>query len=308
MPRLNRERPHRALLAGLALATLIVGAPAARADDVGSMAGSPSGSQSGRGLTTLRQRGFARLAMSNEPPWAVIRADGSIGGAGPDLVRAVFRRMGIDDVRGVVSSYGAMIPGLMAGRSDLIDSGMFMTPGRCMAVAYSQPDLCDREALIMQHKGRPGPRSYRDVAADPNLLIGVPAGGSEERLALTAGVPPARIVPVPDGPSGMIMLETGRIQIYSLPAMSGRHLLDLWGTRRFDLIPADGTPVMCAGAAFSRDATDLRDAYDRALAALQANGDYARLLTRYGFDPALSLHRTRADLCAAPQPTAGPRP
>lgn len=248
-------------------------------------------------LEVLRQRGVARLAMSNEPPWAIVDADGAVTGAGPDLARAVFRRLGIGDVRPVVSSYGALIPGLMAGRSDTIDSGMFMTPTRCLAVAYSQPDLCDREALIVRRDRTP-PRSYRAVATDPTLRIGVPAGGSEERLALSAGVPAARIVPVPDGTSGMIMLETGRIQIYSLPAMSGAHLVALWGQARFTLATAEGTPVMCAGAAFAKEETGLRDAYDRALASIKADGTYARILTRYGFDPSLGLQHSRAALCA----------
>lgn len=248
-------------------------------------------------LAALRQRGVARLAMSNEPPWAIVDADGAVAGAGPDLARAVFRRMGVPAVQPVVSSYGALIPGLMAGRSDVIDSGMFMTPARCVAVAYSQPDLCDHEALITRRETAP-PRSYRAIASDPTIRIGVPAGGSEERLALAAGVPPARVIPVPDGPSGMTMLETGRIQVYSLPAMSARHLIDLWGGgTRVTLTIAEGTPIMCAGAAFAPGATALRDAYDRALAAIKADGTYARILARYGFDPAPGLQYTRAALC-----------
>lgn len=248
-------------------------------------------------LEALRQRGYARLALSNEPPWAIVDADGQIGGAGPDLARAVMRRMGIQNVQGTVSSYGAMIPGLLVGRSDIIDSGVFITPARCQAVAYAEPDLCDREAFILKRSMDVHIASFQDVAASPAVSIGVPSGGSEERLARAAGVPNARIIPVPDGPSGMILLETGRISAYALPAISARHLIGLWGERNFAVVEAQDAPTMCAGAAFAPDAISLRDAYDQAFSEVKKSGEYTRILTRYGFDPVLSQQYSREALC-----------
>lgn len=248
-------------------------------------------------LAILRQKGYARLALSNEPPWAVVDADGQISGAGPDLARAVLHHMGIQNIQGTVSSYGAMIPGLLVGRSDIIASGVFITPARCQAVAYAEPDLCDREAFILKRGGKVRVASYQDVATSSSVRIGVPSGGSEERLARAAGVPRGRIIPVPDGPSGMILLETGRISAYALPGISARHLIGLWGDRHFVAIEAQDAPTMCAGAAFAPDAASLRDAYDLAFAEVKKSGEYARILTRYGFDPMLSQQYNRADLC-----------
>ena len=50
--------------------------------------------------------------------------------------------------------YGAMIPGLQAGRHDAVTAGLFMKPERCAAVAYSEPVLCDAEAMLVK-KGNP---------------------------------------------------------------------------------------------------------------------------------------------------------
>ncbi|WP_173578454.1 ectoine/hydroxyectoine ABC transporter substrate-binding protein EhuB [Acetobacter fallax] len=253
-------------------------------------------------LEALRKRGYVRLGLSNEPPWTVIDAEGRTGGAGPDLTRAVFQRMGVRELAGVLSTFGALIPGLLARRSDAISSGLFIRPGRCQAVAFSEPDLCDREALLMKMGDHPTLRTYRDVAADASVRIGVPAGGTEQREAQAAGVPADRLLPVPDGPSGMIMLRAGRIQVYSLPASSAQHLADLWQGQKFSLVLVGGTPVMCAGTAFRPDATALRNAYDRVLATLKSDGTYDRILRAHGFDPGLARGHTRRELCGEEAP------
>src|SRR5690606_38586281 len=97
--------------------------------------------------------------------------------------------------------------------------GLFMKAERCAAVAYSEPVLCDAEALAVK-KGNPlGFASYADIAANPDAKIGAPGGGTEEKLALEAGVPRDRVIVVPDGQSGIKMLQDGRIDAYSLPVL-----------------------------------------------------------------------------------------
>lgn len=248
-------------------------------------------------LEKLQKRGYVRIGLSNEPPWTVIDADGQVGGAGPDLTHAVFQRMGVSELQGVLSTFGGLIPGLLAGRSDAISSGLFIQPGRCQAVAFSEPDLCDREAFLMKKDMPLALKTYRDLATNSSLHVGVPAGGTEEREALAAGVPASRLVPVPDGPSGMIMLLAGRIQVYSLPASSAQHLVDLWRGQKFSLVTLEDAPVMCAGTAFSPNAVDLRNAYDRVLAKLKADGTYDRILRAHGFDPSLARGHTREEFC-----------
>src|SRR5215207_2310251 len=84
------------------------------------------------------------LVMTAAPASA---ADGKLSGAAPDVARAIFEKLGIKEVVASISEYGAMIPGLQAGRHDAITAGLFMKPERCAAVAYSEPVLCDAEAM-----------------------------------------------------------------------------------------------------------------------------------------------------------------
>ena len=209
----------------------------------------------GRGckLEQLKAQGFARVAIANEPPFTAVEADGKVSGAAPDVAREMFKRLGVDDIVASISEYGAMIPGLQAGRFDAVTAGLFMKPERCAAVAYSEPVLCDAEALLVK-KGNPkGFKSYEDVAKDANATIGAPGGGTEEKLALEAGVPRDRVIVVPDSQSGLKMLQDGRIDVYSLPVLSINDLVKKAADPDLEVVaPVQGAPVYCDGAAFKK--------------------------------------------------------
>ncbi len=249
-------------------------------------------------LDDLKAQGFARIAIANEPPFTAVAADGSVSGAAPDVAREVFKRLGVPEVVASISEYGAMIPGLQARRHDVITAGLFMKPERCAAVAYSEPVLCDAEALLLP-KGNPkGFKSYADIAADSTAKIGAPGGGTEEKLALEAGVPRDRVIVVPDGQSGVKMLQDGRIDAYSLPVLSISDLMAKAADPNLEMFaPVVGAPVYCDGAAFNKDDTALRDAFDVELAKLKASGEFAAIVEPYGFSAAAAISTSRAQQC-----------
>ena len=251
-------------------------------------------------LEELKAQGFARVAIANEPPFTAVAADGKVSGAAPDVAREVFKRLGVDDIVASISEYGAMIPGLQAGRHDVITAGLFMKPERCAAVAYSEPILCDAEAFALK-KGNPlGLKSYKDIADNPDAKIGAPGGGTEEKLALEAGVPRDRVIVVPDGQSGLKMLQDGRIDVYSLPVLSINDLVSKAQDPNIEVVaPVEGAPVYCDGAAFKKGNEALRDAFDVELAKLKESGEFAKIIEPYGFSAAAAMSTTREKLCAA---------
>lgn len=252
-------------------------------------------------LDNLKEQGFARIAIANEPPFTAVAADGKVSGAGPDVAREVFKRMGVPDVVASISEYGAMIPGLQARRFDAVTAGLFMKPERCRAVSYSQPILCDGEAFAVK-KGNPSNfQSYADIAANPEAKIGAPGGGTEERLALEAGVPRDRVIVVPDGQSGIKMLQDGRIDAYSLPILSIQDLLKKASDPNIEMVgPVKNAPVYCDGAAFRKQDTALRDAFDKELAALKQSGEFAKIVEPYGFSAKVALETNRDAMCGGP--------
>jgi polar amino acid transport system substrate-binding protein len=280
--RARHPRTRIPLAATAALALLALAGPAAHAEGA---------------LERLKEQGYARIAIANEPPWTAIKPDGKVTGAGPELSREIFKRLGVPEVEASVSEYGAMIPGLQARRFDIVDAGLFIKPERCRAVIFSEPNLCDAEALAVKQGNPKGILTYADIAAS-DARVGVPGGGTEERLALQAGVPRDRAVVVPDGQSGIKMLQDGRIDAYALPTLSIRDLLSKADDQNLEIItPVKDTPVFCAGAAFNKEDTDLRDAYDRVLAEMKQSGDLAKLVEPFGFPAEAASLTTREALC-----------
>ncbi|MDX0852893.1 ectoine/hydroxyectoine ABC transporter substrate-binding protein EhuB [Sinorhizobium medicae] len=271
----------RIALTHLAVATLL--APSAFADDAR--------------IQQLKEQGFARISIANEPPFTAVGADGKVSGAGPDVARAVFEKMGIGDVEASINEYGAMIPGLQAKRFDAITAGLYMKPERCNAVAYSQPILCDGEGFLVKKELEKEVTSYEAVAKT-GLQIGVLSGSSEEKYAIAAGVPRANITIIPDGPSGVKMLRDGRIAVVATTALSISNLaLQAADDGLVSVIPVAGTPISCDGAAFNKSDTAVRDAFDVELANLKKSGEFARIVEPYGFSAKSAMSTTRAELC-----------
>ncbi|MDI6025142.1 ectoine/hydroxyectoine ABC transporter substrate-binding protein EhuB [Corticibacterium sp. UT-5YL-CI-8] len=261
----------------------------------------PSSAQDNAKLEQLKAQGFARVAIANEPPYTAVGADGKVSGAAPDVAREVFKRLGVPDIVASISEYGAMIPGLQAGRHDVVTAGLFMKPERCAAVVYSEPVLCDAEALLVK-KGNPkGFKSYADFAKD-GATVGAPGGGTEEKLALDAGVPRAQVIVVPDGQSGLKMVQDGRIDAYSLPVLSINDLMKKAADENLEVIaPVEGAPVYCDGAAFKKGDEALRDAFNVELAKMKESGEFAKIIEPYGFSAAAAMSTTTAKLCAPAQ-------
>ena len=248
-------------------------------------------------LEQLKEQGFARIAIANEPPWTIVTTGGEVSGAAPDLARAVLNKMGVKDVVASVSEYGAMIPGVQARRFDMVAAGLFIKPERCEAVLFSQPDLCDAESFMIKAGNPLNLKSFADVASS-GATIGVVGGGTEEKLAIEAGVDRANIVVVPDPQSGTKLLQDGRIDVYALPVLSISDLLKKAEDSSLSMFaPVENTPIYCAGVAFRKQDGALRDAYDVALAEMKASGEFAAIIEPYGYSADAAMKQTRENLC-----------
>jgi polar amino acid transport system substrate-binding protein len=248
-------------------------------------------------LKELQDQGFARIAIANEPPFTAVAGDGKVSGAGPDVARAVFKALGIESVEATVTEYGAMIPGVQARRVDAITAGLYMKPERCEAVAYSEPVLCDGEGFLMKKELTETVKTFADLAS-AGLQIGTFSAGSEEKYALAAGVAQDKITYIPDGPSGVKMLQDGRIDVLVTTALSINSLAmqaadDTLGT----VLPVADAPVSCDGAAFNAEDVALRDAFDVELKKLKDSGEFKAIIEPYGFSADVALSTSRAVLC-----------
>ncbi len=247
-------------------------------------------------LDTAKTQGFIRVGIANEPPYTQVSPDGNVTGCEPDVLRAVCKRLGIDEVQGIITPYESMIPGLNANRWDVIAAGLFMKESRCGQVLYSEPVIVSTESFATP-KGNPkGILTVADIIADPSLRVAVLPGGFEEGVLKTANVPAGQQVKVNDGRSGLEALTANRADAFMLPTLSLKSLAE--NDTSFDITePVEDAPRTGSGAAFRQADTAFHEAYNKELAAFKATPEFAEILDKWGFDPTVVEGVTSAELC-----------
>ena len=79
-------------------------------------------------LERARKNGYIRVGFANEAPFGYATPEGKLTGEAPEVAKAVLKEMGINQVDGVLTEFGSLIPGLQAGRFDIIAAGMKRSP------------------------------------------------------------------------------------------------------------------------------------------------------------------------------------
>src|ERR1700693_4135130 len=69
-------------------------------------------------LEKARKQGFIRVAFTNEDPFSYVTPAGKLEGEDVDIARVVLKKMGIDEIDGVLTEWGTLIPALKANRVD----------------------------------------------------------------------------------------------------------------------------------------------------------------------------------------------
>ena len=249
-------------------------------------------------LEDMKERGYAIVAVANEPPYSDIKSDGYVTGAAPEVARAVMKKLGVPDLKAQLVPYGSMIPALQARRVDMATSGLYIKPKRCESIIYSEPDLCGAEAFAVKAGNPHNLKTYEDIAANPELLMTTCAGCAEEAYALERGVQPEQIKVFTDPPSGIKMLQQGRVDVFALSGLGTQDLLKKTNDPELELVmPVKGVPMGCAGAAFNAADKEFRDLYDQALKELKDSGEFAAIIEPYGFSTEATLAVKRDDFC-----------
>ena len=259
-------------------------------------AGGPASGAASNLLELAKTQGFIRVGIANEPPYTQVDADGTVTGCEPDVLRAVCKRLGIDEVQGIITPYESMIPGLNANRWDVIAAGLFMKESRCAQVLYSEPVIVSTESFATP-KGNPkGITSVAAILADPSLRIAVLPGGFEEGVLKTANVPASQQVKINDGRSGLEALKANRADAFMLPTLSLQALAA--DDSSFDVSePLDDAPRTGSGAAFRQADSAFHEAYNKELEAFKATPEFTEILTKWGFDASVVEGVTAQELC-----------
>ncbi|MGN7408062.1 ectoine/hydroxyectoine ABC transporter substrate-binding protein EhuB [Sporosarcina sp. SAFN-010] len=243
--------------------------------------------ESGSKLEDLKEKGVVKVGFANEKPYAY-EEDGELQGAAVAIAKAVFENLGIDEVDGKLSEFGNLIPGLGAGKFDVITAGMAITPDRCKNVAFGEPEIKYGEGLIVETGNPMNLKSYKDIAANPDVKVAVMSGATEKEFMIKEGVNESQIMMVPDIPASFSAVESGRAAVTTGTEMTIKMALEsanidkLEFVNEFEQPEIEGVPSYGA-AAFLNEDDELREAYNAELKKMKENGEIAALIEPFGF-------------------------
>jgi polar amino acid transport system substrate-binding protein len=251
-------------------------------------------------LERARDSGFIRVGFANEAPYGYATPDGQLTGESPEVAKAVLSRMGIEEVDGVLTEFGSLIPGLLAGRFDIVAAGMFITPARCEQVQFSEPSYGIGQAFLVAEGNPHGIVDYSSIADNADLTLAVMAGAVEAGYAADAGVPDGQVQTLPDQSSLLSAVRAGRADAAALTAPSIAEMAEQDGvesTPPFGEVA--GQSVMGHGGfAFRKEDTALYEEFNRHLVEFIGTEEHIELVTPFGFGEGYLPNLTTEELCA----------
>jgi polar amino acid transport system substrate-binding protein len=250
-------------------------------------------------LQRIQRTGEVRIGYANETPFAYTTPDGTVTGESPEIAKKVFAKLGVKKVDAVLTEWGALIPGLKAGRFDVIAAGMYITPERCKQVAFADPQYQIPDTLLTM-KGNPkGLHSYADVAKQPDAKLAVMAGTAELGYAREAGIKDDQILQVPDTTAQLQAVRARRADAAVGTALTMKGLATKGGPQVEAIGKFNDDPKHTGyGAlAFRQEDADLRDAVNKELHGWLGTDDHLKTVAPFGFDKTNLTQKTAAELC-----------
>lgn len=253
-------------------------------------------------LETVKQNGAIRIGYANESPFAYTETDGKVTGESPEIAKIIFAKMGIDKVDGVLTEWGSLIPGLRAGRFDVIAAGMYITPARCKQVIFTDPQYQLPDALLVA-KGNPkNLHSYEDVAKDPEVKLAIMAGTVNLQYARDSGVKDSQILQVPDTTAQLQAVRAGRADAAVGTQLTMKGLAGKGGDKvqAVTEFKDDPSHIGYGALAFRPEDKDLRDAVNAELKQWLGSEAHLKAVAPFGFDKDNLTTKTAAQLCGQP--------
>lgn len=252
-------------------------------------------------LEKIKNSSSVRIGYANETPFAYTALDGSVTGESPEIVRKVFERMEIDTIKPVLTEWGSLIPGLRAGRFDLIAAGMYITPERCKQVLFTDPHYRLLDTLLVAEGNPKNLRSYEDIAGNPEVKIAIMSGTVNLGYARKAGIKDSQILQVPDTTSQLQAVRSGRADAAIGTQLTMKGLADKAGDDVEAIADFKDDPSRAGYGALAFRPQDkaLRDAVNAELKQWLGSEEHLKTIEPFGFDRSNVTDKTAAELCGA---------
>ncbi|NLU82064.1 ectoine/hydroxyectoine ABC transporter substrate-binding protein EhuB [Rhodococcus sp. HNM0569] len=239
-------------------------------------------------LQKLQDDGKVTAGFAGEAPYS-FEENGELTGATVALHREIFGQLGVGEVDGVNTEFGALIPGLQAGRFDVVSAGMSILPQRCEQALFSDPEFNYTTALMVP-TGNPGNLTDIQSVKDSGVRLAVMTGAIEADYARDLGIAATEVATPQDGMDAVV---NGRADVFALTGISLNWMKKNNPDAPIDVTPSfvaviDGVPQVGAGATvFRKEDAELRDAYNEELQKITSDPQkYLEIVGPYGFTEA----------------------
>jgi polar amino acid transport system substrate-binding protein len=225
-----------------------------------------------------------RIGFANEIPFAYPGDDGSPQGFVNAHTLGVLEKMGHTDIEPVQTEWGGLIPGLQAGRIDIITGGMNILASRCENVAFSEPMARIGDAFLVEAGNPMGIGNYDDIRESGAVMV-TGAGYSNIEQAREAGVDDANIMQVPGPTEILAAVRAGRADAGAGTFFTMRQLADSTDGG-LDVTDPGAMPedlINWAGIAFREDDRDFVDAFNEAQAEYLGTDEMLEAVAEYGY-------------------------
>ncbi len=251
-------------------------------------------------LDKLRKAGVVKVAMANQPPYSGLNPDGSVTGISPTIVQMIMMKLGVPKVEGIIATYGQLIPGLDAGRWDIIGASLRITGKRCPQVLFADPFVFDGGAIgYLPAEIASPPTSIAEIGR-MGLKVGILSGSFLIKKAEGLGVDASNISQFPDNPALIDGLMAKRAKVVLTTNSSLRNLRKARNNAFAINSPLPDDVPAGSSAAFRTVDKELHAAFQRELRALKVSDEFVRLNEKFGFDvPSKDLLKITAEEACA---------
>jgi polar amino acid transport system substrate-binding protein len=228
------------------------------------------------------------VAVANGAPYAFNdKATGKITGQVVEVARAVLRKLGLEEVRFILTEFEQLLPRLRAKQADLV-GGLYLDKSICQGALWSVPDHVGLTAFAVPAGNPKGITTFADVikkGATVTTMRGVP----EERYAARVGVPAAKLKTLVSPIEMVDAVADGKADCAAFNDIALRSIINgrpgkLEVTAGF---PLDGAEILANAFAFRLDTEpELIEAFNAQLTQLHESGEWLRLAQPFGFSQA----------------------
>ncbi len=243
-----------------------------------------------------------RVGYSNYKPYAYVDESGDLTGEQVDILRHILGQMGYAVESEQATEWGNLIPGITAGRFDIVAAGMFVNEKRCRAVRFSDPTFGIQQGMVVL-KGNPNGIVNYDSVREKGLKIAATTGSAQVGHAKKSGIDPANILELPDNPTAVAALRAGRAHVLAISAPVARSIVASLPEQDMETVPpfatVAGEKTIAHGAyAFRQADGDFVDEFDGYLNAFIGTAEHIAIMQKHGMSADELPQLKTAEICS----------